>query len=125
MRATSKRPIVSSLGGKHSVCMTRVWMTLPRFQFDEDEGDATAPAEFLLKLPDSFVHRLGPAGMFTAPAEKPTSLAERAWLLALVVGALVGVLLIASVSAAATRDHGPVGIAHRAPKTLDRHVRVA
>ena len=86
-----------------------------------------------MALPTSYARRLASASQPVIIAEKKKVedgelfgwLAERAWLGALTIASLVGVLLICSVGAAATRGHH--AIAHT-PKTLqvarssDRHV---
>lgn len=73
-------------------------------------------------LPRTFARRLASASQPVIITEKNAEesalfawLAERAWLGALAVASLVGVLLIASVSTAATRGHH---LASHAPKTL-------
>ena len=87
-----------------------------------------------MALPRSYARRLASASqpVIITDKKKVTDgelfgwLAERAWLGALFVASVAGVLLIVSVSSASTRGHH-VGSAH-APKTLaaarsgDRHV---
>lgn len=115
--------------------------------------DATAPAQFVLKLPKSFARRLAPVSQSQPPrpppprpptaftpftpsapwtvespdpidAPKPARVkSERAGHIALLASVLAGVLVIASVAAGATFGSGPVGIAHPAPKSLVKHVR--
>lgn len=81
-------------------------------------------------LPRSYARRLASASQPVIITQKKDDeligwLAERAWLGALAIASLLGVLLIGSVSSAAT--HGHHAVAH-APKTLtaarsaDRHV---
>jgi hypothetical protein len=77
-----------------------------------------------MALPGSFERRLASASQPVIITDKKNAdgelfawLAERAWLGALAIASLVGVLLIGSVSAAATHGRHP-GFTH-APKTLD------
>lgn len=105
--------------------------------------DATAPAQFVLKLPQSFARRLAqpqpppvaftpftPSAPWTVESaesiEEPKpqrAKSERAGHIALLASVLAGILVIASVAAGATFGSGPVGIAHPAPKSLVKHVR--
>ncbi|HEY1960612.1 MAG TPA: hypothetical protein VGH28_33605 [Polyangiaceae bacterium] len=114
-------------------------MTLPRFRLPEEDEDvdmdATAPAQFVLSLPKSFARRLAqptpmsfapftPPPPWTVEAEPPRASTRHAGLvIALLATVLAGVLVIATVGTATAAAHGPVGIAHRAPKSLDEQAR--
>ncbi len=126
-------------------------MSLPRFYFEEDEDDATTPAQFVLKLPESYlqqrlatlktsapqtISRPTPASWMIEPpqiqpvAQQPWSL-DRAKLVAVVASAFAFIIIVAigvgasgSTTSSAAGD-GPVGISHHAPKRLEKHVRTA
>lgn len=110
--------------------------------------DATAPAQFVLKLPKSFARRLAPPPPSPPPiaftpftpftpstpwtVESPDPIdepkpervkSERAGHIALLASVFAGIVVIASVAAGATFGSGPVGIAHPAPKSLVKDVR--
>ena len=117
-------------------------MTLPRFQFSEEEdGDATAPAEFVLKLPASYARKLArfesaaplvwptPSAPWTIETAPPASTrAPRTTLVAVLASLAVAIVVLAGVGGAvalAGDGEGPVGISMRAPKSLDGFVRAA
>ena len=102
----------------------------------EDDDDSTAPAQFLLKLPESYSRRLSSLApqtpnewMLAPPVIEPS--APRAakpnakhTFLAALAGALVGVAIIAGGAFAFAQSSGhPVGISKRAPKKLDSAMR--
>ena len=116
-------------------------MTLPRFEFPEEaDGEATAPAEFVLKLPASYARKLAslesraplawptPSAPWTLEPPKPQAPPRshgRTWVAAVATFA-VAVLVLVGVGGAvaqAGEGQGPVGISRRAPKSLDRFVR--
>src|SRR5262249_28619577 len=111
-------------------------MTLPRFALEEDD-DNTAPAQFLLTLPPSYSRRLAalssptPNEWMLAPpviAPRPAPKAPRTprRLIAAIAGVAVAVSIIAGVGGAlAQSTSGPVGISKRAPKKLERAVRLS
>lgn len=125
-------------------------MSLPRYAlpedddfleelfFEEEEGDSTAPAQFLLKLPRSYSRRLAsiaPAHTpyeFTLPAPviapstvaTPKTQAPPFRLIAMIAGAAVAIAIVAGVGGAlAQSSGGPVGIAKRAPKKIEHVIR--
>ena len=112
-------------------------MTLPRFAFEEEEDDATGPAQFVLKLPPSYVQkleRLNARPTFPTTPSVPWTIetteappAPGRWKLAAVF-ASVAVLVMVSVgigSAAAQPSASAVGISKRAPKSLETRVRAS
>ncbi len=119
-------------------------MTLPRFQFPEEEdGDATAPAEFVLKLPASYARKLArfesaaptvwptpsaPWTIETARAPASARWHARTTLVAVLASLAVAIVVLVGVGRAVAQaggGEGPVGISMRAPKSLDGFVRAA
>jgi len=120
-------------------------MSLPRYAlpedddfleelfFEEEEGDSTAPAQFLLKLPPSYSRRLASfapqtPGAFALPvpvvARAPEKTQPPFRLIAMIAGAAVAIAVVAGVGGAlAQSSGGPVGIAKHAPKKIEHVVR--
>src|SRR5512142_3072209 len=124
-----------------SACMQGLSaMSLPRFEFqDEGENDATAPAEFVLKLPPSYARKLArlqspswptPSAPWTIETAPPAPASvwwrTRTAVVAVVASIAVAILVVAGVGSTLTQSSdGPVGVSKRAPKSLDRFVRAS
>lgn len=116
-------------------------MSLPRFDFldEEHDDDSTAPAQFVLKLPPSYVRKLEslqqqrqqsmvwptPSAPWTvettAPPREPKKLVA---IFASVAAALVLAVGIGG-AVAHTASDGPIGVSKRAPKSLEHVVRAS
>ncbi len=123
-----------------------VTLRLSSAQLDalDDDGDATAPAQFVLELPDTIVRQvsaLRPLSIgddpwpmppspwlheSSAPAPRPRW-GEGTNLLTVVASFILGTALVvagtSSVSTEPETESAPVGIAVHSPKTLDRSIR--
>lgn len=135
-------------------CTTAV-ASLPRYRLPDDESsspeleawgddDATAPAQFVLKLPESMIRhvtalhppKFGEAAPSTppsawmvqpmdAPPSPPKSWREGTSFVSVVASIILGSAMVVGGMTGVTSapESGPVGIALHAPKTLDKTIR--
>jgi hypothetical protein len=106
-------------------------VALPRFELDDEYGDDTRPVGFVLKLPPTFTIPTPPAPFAPPPVpwamdSTPEPRPARTKLLVVLASAILGSAVAVAGLAAPAGDPDrtePVGIAVRAPKTLDKSVR--
>jgi len=130
-------------------------VSLPRYRLPDDESsspeietwgddDATAPAQFVLKLPESMIRhvtalqspKFGEAAPSTPPSawmvqpmdtapSPPRSWREGMTFVSIVASIILGSAMVVGGMTGGTAIHesGPVGVALHAPKTLDKTIR--